>query len=596
MKSYYLLFIILIFLSAGTFVFAQEGDLSGVTYPVAELGNCKNQDECAAYCDLPENMEVCLDFAEAHNLLPPLEIKMARDMLELEETAGPGGCEGHIECAAYCDDISHIEECVAFAEEHGLIPPEELEEAKKVMAAIRQGIQPPNCKSKSECDIYCQAPEHAEECITFAEAAGLMPPDELEEAKKFLAAIKKGVKPPACSGKEECDIYCAAEEHLEECLTFAEAAGFISPEDAAMARRTGGKGPGGCRGKEECDAFCEDPANAEECINFAEEFGFMFHEEAEQARKMLKAGLGLGGPGGCKGKEECEAYCNDISHMVECVDFAEKAGFMSPEDAARARRMAEMGVMGGPGGCKEEEECRAFCENPANMEVCLDFAVKVGDMTLEQAEQAKRGMEMMQQGGPGGCRSEEECRAYCEDPAHGVECINFSVQQGFMTPEEGQRMLEMMMQRQQQMPPEGVPPEGMPPEGIIPPTEGMPPGGVIPGAPCASPEECTQYCLQNPADPVCQAMGCICPMVYQPVCGTDGRTYGNMCQLQCMVSLGVSLSHEGPCEMGTKPPEGITPPPTEITAAPEIPSTEAPQSFLEQIRIFLADLLSALGF
>lgn len=541
MRHFYFL-IIFAFLFLGGFVFAQERDLSGVAYPVPELGNCKNQDECAAYCDKPENMGVCLDFAEANNLIPAEEIAIARKMLAAGETEGPGGCQDQAECEAYCDDISHIEECVTFAEEHDLIPPEELEDAKKVLTAIRQGIEPPNCSSKSECDIYCQAPEHAEECITFAEAAGLMPPDELEEAQKFLAAIKKGVKPPACSGREACDEYCALPENFEECIAFAEAAGFMTPEDAAMARRTGGKGPGDCRGKEACDAFCEDPANMEECVNFGEQYGFMSHEEAENARKMLAAGF-TGGPGGCKGKEECDAYCNELANMEECVNFAEKMGFMSPEDAERARRMAQRGVnvmQGGPGGCKSKEECDAFCQDPANMETCIDFAVQIGEMTPEEAEQAKRAAQAGPR--PGNCQNEEECKAYCEDPTHGQECIDYAVRAGFISPEEAQQMQQ------------GPPPEE---EGVMP-SEGIQPGGGINPfeGRCATPEECFQYCLQNLQDPACQAI---------------------------MPPEGVPII----------PPEEITPPPEEITPPP---TEEAPQTFFDKAKNFLADLLSAFGF
>lgn len=171
-------------------------------------------------------------------------------MLELGVTAGPGGCWGQAECSAYCDDLSHLEECLNFAERYGLIPPEELEEGKKVAAAIREGVKPPNCRNKTECDVYCNQPENIEECLNFALAAGIIPPEEQEEAKMAMEAVKKGVKPASCRGRAECDIYCSVPEHLEECITFAQAAGFISPEEAMMIRKTGGRGPGGCRGKE----------------------------------------------------------------------------------------------------------------------------------------------------------------------------------------------------------------------------------------------------------------------------------------------------------------------------------------------------------
>jgi hypothetical protein len=37
----------------------------------------------------------------------------------------------------------------------------------------------------------------------------------------------------------------------------------------------------------------------------------------------------------------------------------------------------------------------------------------------------------------------------------------------------------------------------------------------------------------------------MCPMIYQPVCGADGRTYPNACHA---ARAGVNLAHDGACE------------------------------------------------
>lgn len=144
-------------------------------------------------------------------------------------------------------------------------------------------------------------------------------------------------------------------------------------------------------------------------------------------------------------------------------------------------------------------------------------------------------------GGPGGCKTPEECQSFCQNPDNAQECMQFA--------------------------PEGEP-GGAPGVPGVPGVPGAPEGGT-PGLPsgfegkCSTPEGCMQYCLQNFQDPACQAAS-----------GFPG----------------------GDVEPPPPIPGGQTPPPPPEGTTPPSPSETPPQSFLESARYFLANIISALGF
>lgn len=507
-------------------------------YPVPELGNCADKEACGAYCNEPENGSTCLEYGIKMGTIGEETAKKLKESLP---TGGPGGCHTDKLCRVYCADSSHAEECTRYAEEHNLLPPQELQRAKEFVEITGPG----GCKGAGECRAYCDDEGHKEECLQFAERKGLISGNEARAAQQVL---QQG-GPGGCRSSNECKSYCEDSAHIEECLAFGEKHGFVSPEQARLIKKSGlVGGPGGCKG-DQCRAYCGDPAHQEECVAFAESNGLISKEEAEHAKKIA----GKPGPGGCRG-DACRAYCEDQTHVAECLQFAEENGFLPKEELERAKKFVKISQEGGPGGCRGDQ-CRAYCGDPAHQEECFEFAKNQGIINPEDEKSFEAGRKirkkMEETGGPGGCKNEDECRSYCTDSSRVEECIAFGAAHGgipeeevrkmlsqfqqnrfegqsqfghsFRPPEEFRRFEEEGFQRFQEFRqleehfrggafpgqsfdgPEGIPfggPEGRPfdephrefPSGVGgAPTEG---GFVGPGG-CASPSECIKYCSEH---------------------------------------------------------------------------------------------------
>lgn len=263
-----------------------------IIFPVVELGNCKSETECRAYCEQRDNADIiraCLSFARKYNLLPRDVIAQGEKFADVAAGGGPGGCKDEKSCVAYCENIVHIQECTTFVERYNLLSSDKLAEIKKFVAAIKAGAIPPgNCTSKENCLAYCENSAHIDECLAFAEKAGFITPDELATAKKVAPYLKSGETPGGCKSKAECEAYCADASNYEPCLTFAQKLGLMSAREAELLKKVKGRSPGDCaRGAPEqaaarCAAFCNESANAQTCFKFAAEMGIMSAEEASQ--------------------------------------------------------------------------------------------------------------------------------------------------------------------------------------------------------------------------------------------------------------------------------------------------------------------------
>lgn len=274
------------------FTFAQANPFA-VDFPVTELGNCADLNACRTYCDQPANFKACTDFAVKRGLVakhdaPQVEHRVDKFTEIIQTGGGPGGCKSIAECQSFCSQPGNAEVCLEFAEDHNLMPPEALKQAKKAFKFFKERGKDLPCRSFEECRNFCSGPENVKQCVEFGRKAGFIERHEAEAVTKAAELMASGEAPGGCNTPESCQTYCSDSSHQEECFAFAEKAGFVKPGEADKFRRILVEGgPGGCKSHDECEVFCNQEANRETCFNFAKEHGFVKEEEI----KHIKEGI-----------------------------------------------------------------------------------------------------------------------------------------------------------------------------------------------------------------------------------------------------------------------------------------------------------------
>ncbi len=262
---------------------------SSISYPVVELGDCANQTDCRAYCNDTSHMQACIAFAKAHDLITNDQAMEQRQFASLVQAGGgPGGCASPTACDSYCSSINHLNTCIAFAKQHGFSD-QKVAEGEKMLSYLNSGgTMPGGCTSQASCEAYCNNVQHMEECVAFAQKTGMNPPEEggnqmtLDQAKKFAELAQEGKTPGGCTTGDVCRTYCNNPSHDQECSQFAEELGI-----QAGQMQTFQPGPGGCASSDACNAYCNNPVHRDECIQFGEKHGLIDQGQA----RMIQQGV-----------------------------------------------------------------------------------------------------------------------------------------------------------------------------------------------------------------------------------------------------------------------------------------------------------------
>lgn len=312
---------------AGAYVFAaydtDKAKLQLITYPIGELGSCKNFEECKAYCNRDENIPKCLRF-DIKNLYSKEDAQDAERLLNLMDESGlPGQCQNAVECFSYCESAAHTDECWDYAKRHNLTRGYDLQTIQRLSRYAREGGKfPGNCQGQDACESYCGDTSHFAECANFGEKVGIMTKEEIDMMRRIA---RSGIVelPGGCTGKESCDTYCQDDAHFEECIGFAEKVGMVAKEDVELARKMHGKTPGDCakgvrsaeEGKRACSAYCAKSENQQVCMDFAVEIGLITAEDAKE----------LSGGGSLEDFNACLPQINE--EMLKCFDVLGKDVF-----------------------------------------------------------------------------------------------------------------------------------------------------------------------------------------------------------------------------------------------------------------------------
>lgn len=316
----------------------------GITFPLAELGNCANFSECQDYCENPQNHEACVEFAKkkgfhqegatvSHEASDVPELTAQEKQSMLERAKGELGCSSFEECRSFCESSEeNMQKCMEFGRKH--TPASHREKYDQHLQMLEQAKADFGCNSISSCEAFCNNPQNAEKCMNFAKKHA--PPGvrkQIEEADRMMQKAKQSL---GCQNFQECANFCQNPQNAEKCARFAEEQAppeireRIKQERERMLQQIQQSGADlPCNSIESCKAYCEKPENKEQCKVFSEggTTQIQIHKEENYT---------------CSTEEECRRWCEQ--NPDKCPGFKQSDDFKRFEQTKEEelRRMEEL--------------------------------------------------------------------------------------------------------------------------------------------------------------------------------------------------------------------------------------------------------------
>lgn len=310
----------------------------GITFPVAELGNCGSYYECRNFCEDPVNASTCLDFGKKRGLYKDMDDTKKKEEI-LVRAKQELGCDSESSCRTFCSDQANFDKCDGFAKKRGLRGGRIDDPGKtQVIARAKEAL---GCDSATGCQALCSEEKNRQKCSEFAKTVG-------------LRGGEQHVGPGGCTSEDTCKAFCSDPNNFSVCR------GFSSGMGGKFA------GPGGCNSEQSCRDYCQ--GNPDSCRNFAAQ-----SSSGDTYKKYCEEN-----PDKCRqdqegDKREFEKFC--LKNPEKCRGIEEQhrdKGYDPKEMCSRTlnckweENTCQCGFYGSPDTDKNRaEEYAKFCrENP----------------------------------------------------------------------------------------------------------------------------------------------------------------------------------------------------------------------------------------
>jgi hypothetical protein len=366
---------------------------SQVQYPIQQLGNCANQAECYAYCQVWEHTPICWSYQKylmKNNVLGEstesgTQTSMATLKFPIPEL---GNCKNIRACAVFCDNPINQTACTNFGKEKGLIQVTPIVQNSQVFVQARQTL---GCINETSCRTLCEQPAYHDRCVAFARSQGLIPqittkPTPTIQPELFIATQQE----LGCNTQDTCAAFCSIPTNRSACNLFALTHSLIKPthipEKKSEVLQEAQK-EFGCTSIDSCSTFCSVPENQPKCIDLAKRFGKVV--QIEPTRLPLPSSRPLT-PSPMKMYREMDIRSTpvptqELQMRQETVNESETEdeGLTEPTKIPTRTptiRPTEVRLIsptrppaGGllPSGCTTDDQCKQICE--ANPGLCPGF-------------------------------------------------------------------------------------------------------------------------------------------------------------------------------------------------------------------------------